>query len=64
MRKRRHLVVCDGCGCVSCECDRDNPHSPGQKQDRFQNENYDPWDKSIFGDDLPVEELLAMNKAA
>ena len=62
--RKRNLLACDGCGCVKCECDRDNPHSPGQKQDRFDNESYNPWDNSIFGNDPTVEELLATSKAA
>ena len=61
--KRRHLVVCDGCGCVSCECDRDNPHSPGQKRDNFDNINYDPW-SPVDADEPSVEELLATSLAA
>ena len=61
--RKRHLVVCDGCGCLPCECDRDNPHSPGQKRDHFDNSNYDPWDRSIFGEE-PSVELLAMGSAA
>jgi hypothetical protein len=59
MRKRRHLVVCDSCGCVPCECDRDNPHSPGQKRDRFDNPNYDPW-SPVDADEPTVEELIRM----
>lgn len=64
MRKPRHLLVCDSCGCVPCECDPNAPHSPGQKQDRFDNESYNPWDQSIFGNEPSIEELLATSKAA
>lgn len=63
MRNRRHLFVCDTCGCVPCECDPNHPHSPGQKADRFDNANYDPWSQ-LDGNEPTVEELLAMRSAA
>ena len=62
--KRHHFLVCDSCGCVSCECDPNNPHSPGQKEDSFDNGNYDPWNTAIFGDEPTVEELMGMGSVA
>ena len=60
---RRHFMVCEFCGCLSCECDPNNPHSPGQKQDHFDNDNYDPW-SPVDADEPTVAELLAMGSAA
>ena len=57
--KKRHLVVCDFCGCVPCDCDHDGP---GQKEDRFDNANYDPW-SPVDGDEPTVEELITMARA-
>ena len=61
--QRRHLIVCDSCGCLHCECDPDNRHSPGQKQDHFDNTNYNPW-SPVDAEEPTVEQLLAMHSAA
>jgi hypothetical protein len=61
--KKRHLLACDSCGCVPCECDQDNPHSPGEKHDHFDNTNYNPW-SPVDADEPTVEELMRMASAA
>jgi hypothetical protein len=61
--KRRHLLPCDSCGCVHCECDPNNAHSPGEKEDCFDNSNYDPW-SPVDADEPTIEELLATMAAA
>jgi hypothetical protein len=57
--KKRPLLVCDSCGCISCECDPDNPHSPGEKHDHFDNDNYDPW-CPVDCEEPSIEELTAL----
>ena len=61
--RKRHLIVCDSCGQLPCDCDPNHPHSPGQKKDHFDNANYNPW-TPVDGNEPTVEELLAMNSAA
>jgi len=48
--KRRHLISCETCGCIPCECDPSNPHSPGPKTDKHNNTNYDPANRAILAD--------------
>jgi len=55
--KKRHLLVCDSCGCIPCDCDLNNPHYPDQNS--FDNANYDPW-SPVDGDEPTVEELIRM----
>jgi len=56
--KKRILIACESCGQVPCECDPNNRHSPGVKEDTYDNMNYDPF-TPIDAEEPSVMQLLA-----
>lgn len=55
--RKRHLTVCESCGCVPCDC------NPNQNEDHFDNDNYNPW-SPVDRDEPTIDELMATTRAA